>query len=79
MTKQRTLGLSPKVPSQAFATLIAFVLAKYGISLDTEVSGALALVIGWIAGFFAPPGEVEDPPLVTDTPGPVIDHSGDPS
>jgi hypothetical protein len=53
--KLQTVSLNPKVPAQALAAIVAFVLAKYGIELDAATSGAIATVIGFIAGVVAPP------------------------
>lgn len=58
-----TVGLSPKVPAQAIATIVAFIATYFGLDLDTEVSGAIAVIIGWIAGMIAKPGVVVDPTL----------------
>jgi hypothetical protein len=67
--KLQTVSLNPKVPAQALASIVAFVLAKYGIELDAATSGAIATVIGFLAGVIAPPS-----PTVTvgvkDTPTP---------
>jgi hypothetical protein len=54
----KTEGVSPKVPSQAFATIVTFILAKYGIDLGTEESAAIATILGFLAGFATPPGRV---------------------
>ncbi len=60
---QKTKGLSPKVPAQAFATIATFILARYGIDLGTEESAAIATLIGFAGGILAPPGTavVSDP------------------
>lgn len=58
MPPQKTQGISPKVPAQAFATIVTFVLAKYGIDLGTEESAAIATILGFGAGFVTPPGAV---------------------
>jgi hypothetical protein len=52
--KLRTAGLHPKVPAQAITALIVSALAYYGVSLDPEVSGALGVVAGFVAGLAAP-------------------------
>lgn len=44
--KTQTLGVDPKVPIQLFVTLLVAVAAHYGINLDAETSGALAVVLG---------------------------------
>jgi hypothetical protein len=51
----KTAGLNPKVPVQAIATLIVAALAHFGLDLDDELSAALAVVIGFAAGYIAPP------------------------
>lgn len=52
--EKRTKGLDPKVPAQALAAIIVFVLAKFGLDLDADVSAAIATLIGFIAGVAAP-------------------------
>jgi hypothetical protein len=37
--KLKTVSLNPKVPAQALASIVAFVLARYGIELDAATSG----------------------------------------
>jgi hypothetical protein len=54
-TTLKTAGLSPKVPTQAITTLIVAALAHFGLDLDDELSGAIALVLGFAAGYLAPP------------------------
>lgn len=52
--KYKTVGLDPKLPTQAVVVVIAFVLSHFGVNLTVEVSLALATIIGFVAGFFAP-------------------------
>lgn len=55
----RTTGLSPKVPVQAITTVVVGLLAYFGVDLSPELSGAIAVVIGFAAGYIAPPAPVE--------------------
>lgn len=57
----RTCGISPKVPAQAIVTVLAFIVAHFGIELDDDVSAALAVILGAAAGYQAPPGDVVQP------------------
>ncbi len=52
--KFRTEGVDPKVPAQALATIVAFIAARYGLDIDRETSGAIAVVLGVLIAFFAP-------------------------
>lgn len=52
--KQKTKGVDPKVPIQALATIVAFVAAYFGVDLDAATSGAIAVVLGAVASYFAP-------------------------
>lgn len=54
----RTQNISPKVISQLAVAVLGWVLSHYAISLDPETSGAIAAVLGALAGYFAPPGDV---------------------
>ncbi len=56
--KQKTVGVSPKVPAQAIATVIVFIAARFGLELDPELAGALGVLIGAAAGGIASPGTV---------------------
>jgi hypothetical protein len=53
-----TVGVSPKVPVQAVVTVAVSALAFFGIDLSPEVSGALGVVVGFIAGVAAPAASV---------------------
>jgi hypothetical protein len=53
--KRKTDGLDPKVPVQAVVTLLVAVLAYFGVDLDAEVAGALGVVAGAAAAYWAPP------------------------
>jgi hypothetical protein len=53
MTK--TVGLNPKVPAQAVATIVVFCLLKLGLEVDADVSAAIGTLIGFLAGVVAPP------------------------
>jgi hypothetical protein len=53
-TTQKTVGTDPKVPIQAVVTAAVAVLAYFGIDLDPAIAGAIAVVVGIIAGYFAP-------------------------
>lgn len=57
--KRRTVGIDPKVPIQALVTVLVAIAAYYGIELDKETSAALAIVLGTVAGYFAPAPEVK--------------------
>ncbi len=59
--KPKTTGVSPKVPFQAIASIITFLLAYFAVDLSPELSGLIAAVIGAIGGYQAPPGNVEGP------------------
>lgn len=54
----KTRGVSPKVPVQAIATVIAFALSYFAIDLDPEVAGAIAVLCGIGGGVTAGPGDV---------------------
>lgn len=54
MTKLKTVGVDPKVPVQAVATVVVALVAYFGVDLDAEAAGAVAAVIGIIAGILAP-------------------------
>jgi hypothetical protein len=54
----KTVGLAKKVPWQAGTTLIVAALAYYGVDLDPEVSAALGVVAGFVAGVGAPAAPV---------------------
>ena len=51
---RRTEGLDLKVPAQAAATIIVFLLSYFGVDLDVEVAGAISVLLGFVAGYFAP-------------------------
>lgn len=53
-TTRKTIGVDPKVPVQAIATVIVALAAYFGLELSEEVSVALAVVLGTIAGIAAP-------------------------
>lgn len=53
-TKRKTVGVDPKVPIQAVVTAAVAVLAYFGIDLDPALAGAIAVVLGIVAGFFSP-------------------------
>jgi hypothetical protein len=63
--KRKTVGVDPKVPIQAVVTAAVAVLAYFGIDLDPALAGAIAVVIGIIAGFFSPAPKTE--PVVPAT------------
>lgn len=52
--KLKTQGLSLKIPAQAVTTLVVAGLAYFGVDLDPEVSAALGVVLGFVAGYLAP-------------------------
>lgn len=68
----KTVGLNPKVPAQALTTLVVFVLARFGIDLETEVALALSTIIGFAAGVIAPPA----PTLIVGTKDPAGPGAG---
>jgi hypothetical protein len=49
-----TDGLDKKILIQAVVSVVVFALAKYGIELDADVSGALAVVIGFLTSTQGP-------------------------
>ena len=53
-TTQKTVGTDPKVPIQAVVTAAVAVLAYFGIDLDPAIAGGIAVLLGIIAGYFAP-------------------------
>lgn len=58
MNPKQTQGLSPKVPVQAITTVLVALLAYAGIDLEPSVSLAIGTLLGFVAGYYAPPGEV---------------------
>ena len=58
----KTVGVDPKVPTQAIVAIITFVLSYFGLDLDPEVSGGLAVVIGALGGVLAPAPKTEPKP-----------------
>ncbi|MEJ7786655.1 MAG: hypothetical protein WKF96_17780 [Solirubrobacteraceae bacterium] len=54
----KSTGLSPKVPVQAVTTVLVALLAYLGIDLEPAVSLAVATLLGFVAGYIAPPGQV---------------------
>lgn len=52
--KYETQGVDPKIPIQAVVTAVVAVLAYFGIDLDPAIAGAVGVVLGIIAGYFAP-------------------------
>jgi predicted RND superfamily exporter protein len=60
--KTKTQGVDPKLPIQAVVTAVVAVLAYFGINVDAGLAGAIGVVLGLIAGYFAPaPKTVEVP------------------
>ena len=55
----KTVGVSPKLLADLFASVAGFALLKYGVDLDATVSAAVGKIIGTIAGAIAGPGSVE--------------------
>lgn len=55
----KTVGVSPKVPTQAIVAVVTFLITYFGIDLSPEVSGAISTVLGIVGGVIADPGEVE--------------------
>jgi hypothetical protein len=51
---RKTDGLDPKVPIQAFVTILVAALAYFGVDLDPEVAGAIGIVLGAIAAIAGP-------------------------
>lgn len=56
--KRKTIGLDPKVPVQGISTAVLFVAGYYGVDLDAEVAGAIAVVLGALIGSRAPAPQV---------------------
>lgn len=54
VTKTRTVGVDPKLPIQAVGAVVAFLASYFGLELDSEVSLAIATVLGFVAGYFGP-------------------------
>lgn len=44
-----------KVIAQAVTSVVVFALTHFGIDLDDETSAALAVVLGFVAGYIVPP------------------------
>jgi hypothetical protein len=57
--KQKTVGVSPKVPVQAVVTVIAFCLTYFGVELSPEAAGGISAVLGIVGGVLASPGTVK--------------------
>lgn len=55
----KTVGLSPKVPTQAVVSIIVFALTYFGFQVSPEVAAAIATLLGAAGGWFANPGQVE--------------------
>ncbi len=53
-TTRKTIGVDPKVPVQALATVIVALAAYFGLELTEELSVALAVLIGAAAGVLSP-------------------------
>lgn len=53
-TDYKTVGVDPKLPVQAVVTIVVAVLAYFGVDLDEAAAGALGVLAGVIAGYFAP-------------------------
>lgn len=51
---RKTVGVDPKVPVQAITTVVWFLATYFGLDLDAEVAGAVAVLIGLVAGYFSP-------------------------
>ncbi len=49
-----TDGLDKKILIQAAVSVVVFFAAKYGIELDADISGALAVVIGFLTSTQGP-------------------------
>lgn len=64
--KLKTQGLSLKIPAQAVTTLVVAALAHFGVDLDAETSAALGVVLGFVAGYFAPAAPVAVVPPSAD-------------
>lgn len=56
--KRKTKGLHPKVPATALSGFISYLLVKLGLDADPEVAAAIATVVGFVVGIFAPHAEV---------------------
>ena len=54
----KTLGISPKVLADLFASVASYALTKYGVGLDALTAAAISKAIGSIAGVIAGPGTV---------------------
>jgi hypothetical protein len=48
--KRKTVGVDPKVPAQLIATILAWLLAHYGINLDDDTSAAVTLLVSAAVG-----------------------------
>jgi hypothetical protein len=69
--KQKTVGVDPKLPIQAVVTAVVAVLAYFGINLDPAIAGGIAVLLGIIAGYFAPA-----PKTVPAVPAPATVEGG---
>lgn len=56
--KKETQGLDPKVPVQAIALVLSFVLSYFAIDLPVEVALAVSTLIAGGAAYFAPAARV---------------------
>lgn len=62
MIEQKTVGVSPKVPLQAITTIVVFAAAYFGFELPPGAAGAIATLLGIVAGVRAAPGTVINAP-----------------
>jgi hypothetical protein len=53
-TDYKTVGVDPKVPIQAVVTVAVWLLAYFGVDLTPEVSTAISVLLGVIAGALSP-------------------------
>jgi len=59
-SKTRQRGLSPKVLANFLTTLAVGAAGYFAVELSPEVSGAIAVVAGFLAGVIIGPGDVEE-------------------
>jgi hypothetical protein len=59
----RTIGISPKVIASAITGVIVYLVTKLGLQLDPVIEQAINVAAMILAGYIAPSGQVEDPPV----------------
>jgi hypothetical protein len=57
--KRKTQGVDPKLPIAAIATIVLYVLARYGVDLDPTLSLIIATLVGGGVGAAGPAPKVK--------------------